>query len=87
MLRINPADMIEWDGFEMYDAETGKRMSPHEISEREFSEDRRLPQIVNGFCLTWEGFLYLTCEDERMVYVPRHGKYLVQINGEKYVRW
>ena len=87
MIRLHPADVVEWDGFEVYDAETGERMSPSEVAERDIPQEPRLPQIVDGFCLTWEGFLYLTCQDGRTVYVPKLGKYLVQINGEKYMRW
>lgn len=87
MINIKPEDLTEWDGFDVYDAETGERMCPSEIAEKEFPEDRRLPQVVDGFCLTWEGWLYLTCEDGRTVYVPMRDKYLIQINGEKYMRW
>lgn len=87
MIELKPEDIYEFDGFDVYDAKTGKRMSPSDIAEREIPEDRRLSQIVDGFCLTWEGFLVLTQEDGRIVYVPRLGKYLVQINGEKYIRW
>lgn len=87
MTKLKPEDLTEWDGFEVYDAETGERMCPSEVAEREIPGDRRLLLIVDGFCLTWDGFLYLTCEDGNTVYVPRLGKYLIQINGEKYVRW
>ncbi len=87
MIRVHPADVVEWDGFEVYDAETGEQISPSEVAEREEPEDCRLPQIVDGFCLTWEGFLRLTCESGDTVCIPKLGKYLVQINGEKYMRW
>ena len=87
MTKLRPEDMCEWNGFEIYDAETGEYMVPSEIAERELPQDRRLPQIVDGFCLTWEGLLFLTCENGDMAYVPRSGRYLVQINGEKYMRW
>lgn len=87
MIKLKPEDLTEWDGFDVYSAKTGERMSPSELAEREFPQDPRLSQIVDGFCLTWEGFLVLTQEDGRIVYVPRLGRYLIQINGGKYVRW
>jgi len=87
MIELKPEDMCEWDGFDVYDAETGERMCPSEVAEREIPQDPRISQIVDGFCITWEGFLMLTQEDGRIVYVPRLGRYLIQINGEKYVRW
>ena len=87
MIELKPEDICEWDGFDVYDAETGERMRPSDIAEREIPQDPRLSQTVNGFCLTWEGFLFLTCETSENVYVPRLGRYLIQINGEKYMRW
>ena len=63
MIKLKPENMEEWDGFEVYDAETGERLSPSDVAEKLIPEDSWLPQIVDGFCLTWEGFLYLTCVD------------------------
>lgn len=87
MINLKPEDLTEWDGFDVYDAETGEWMCSSDIAKKEFPEDRRLPQVVDGFCLTWDGFLCLTCEDGRTVYVQRLGKYLIQIDGGKYMRW
>lgn len=87
MINIKPEDLIEWTGFDVYDAETGSLMYPSQVAEREMPEDKWLPHMVSDFCLTWEGALYLVCEDGKMVYVPRLGKYLIQINGGKYMRW
>lgn len=87
MIKLKPENIEEWDGFEVYDTETGERLSPSDVAEKLIPQDRRLPQCVDGFCLTWEGFLYLICEDGRTVYVPRLDRLLVQINGGKFMRW
>jgi len=87
MIELKPEEMCEWNGFDVYDGETGERMCPSEIAKREIPQEKRLPQIVDGFCLTWEGSLFLTCETGETAYVPSRGKYLVQINGERYMRW
>ena len=86
MININPEDLIEWDGFDIYDAETGDNLSPSEVAERSFPGDNYYNLMADGFLLTWEGFLYLSLEDGS-AYIPKEGKYLIQINGGKYMRW
>lgn len=87
MINIKPEDLIEWSGFDVYDAETGDNLSPSEVAEKTFHEDRYFSLMADGFLLTWEGFLYLNLEDGRNVYIPKEEKYLIQINGGKYMRW
>ena len=87
MINIKQEDMTEWDGFDVYDAETGDILSPGEVAEKTFHEDRYFCLMADGFLLTWEGFLYLSLDDGRHAYIPKEGKYLIQINDEKYMRW
>lgn len=85
MIDLKPDDLIEWDGFDVYDAETGENLSPEDVAERECS--KRVVQLVDGFCLDWEGVLYLALADGNTEHIPKQGRYLVQINGGKYMRW
>ena len=85
MIDLQPDDMIEWDGFDVYDAETGENLFPEDVAKRERS--KRVFQLVDGFCLDWEGALRLTLADGNTEYIPKQGRYLVQINGGKYMRW
>ena len=89
MINQKPKQVTEWDGFDfdVYDVETGEILLPSQVAEKSFPDDRYLGIIVNGFCLTWEGYLFLTKNDSGVVYIPKDNKYIIQINGEKYVRW
>lgn len=89
MINQKPKQLAEWDGFDfdVYDAETGEILLPSQVARRSFPDDRYLRIIVNGFCLTWEGYLYLTESGNSGTRIPKEGKYLIQINGEKYMRW
>lgn len=87
MLNLKPEQLTEWNGFDVYDAETGENLLPSQVAEKSFPDDRFLSIIANGFCLTWEGHLYLTEDGSRGTRIPKEGKYLIQINGEKYMRW
>ena len=86
-IQLKPEQLIEWDGFDVYDVETEVDLLPSEVANEEFPEDKGLSMLVNGFALSWDGELYLTREDGGIVYVPQNGKYLIRINGEKYMRW
>ena len=87
MINIKQEDMTEWNGFDIYDAETGDYLSPSEVAERSFTGDNYYSLMADGLLLTWEGFLYLSLDDGRHAYIPKEGKYLIQINGGKYMRW
>ena len=87
MIELKPEDMTEWTGFDVYDAETGDNLSPSEVAERIFPEDRYYSLMADGFLFTWEGFLYLSLEDGRHVYIPKEEKYLIQFSDGKYMRW
>lgn len=86
MLNLKPEQLIEWDGFDVYDAEIGENLHPCEVAEKSFPSDKGLFELACGFCLTWEGFLYMMIDGVSPVYIPRENKYIVQI-GEKYMRW
>ena len=85
MIDLKPDDLIEWDGFDVYDAETGEPIYPVDVAERECSASTA--QLADGFCLDWEGQLWLTMENGEMEHISQQGRYLVQINGGKYMRW
>ena len=87
MVNLKPEQLTEWNGFDVYDAETGEILLPSQVARRSFPDDKYLRSIVNGFCLTWEGHLFLTKNDSGVVYIPKDNKYIIQINCEKYVRW
>ena len=87
MENLKAEQLTEWNGFDVYDAETGEYLHPFEVAEKSFPSDKGLFELACGFCLTWEGFLYMMIDGASPVYIPRENKYLVQINGEKYMRW
>jgi len=87
MINIKQEDMTEWDGFDVYDAETGENLFPSQVAEISLPEDITTKHLTTDFCLTWDGYLLLLREDGRTVTVPKEGKYLIQINGGKYMRW
>ena len=87
MINLIPEQLTEWDGFDVYDVETGENLLPSQVAEKSFPEDGRLAQLVDGFCLDWEGVLYLALADGKTQCISKEGKYLIQINGEKYMRW
>lgn len=86
-IQLKPEQLTEWNGFDVYDVETGENLLPSQVAEISFPKDKRLPQIVDGYCLDWEGRLCLTIEYGDTAYIPKDDKYLIQINGEKYMRW
>ena len=87
MVNIRPEDMIEWDGFEVYDAETGYNLSPSEVTEKTFPGHRYFSLMADGFLLTWEGSLFLSLEDGRNAYIPKEKKYLIRFSDGKCMRW
>ncbi len=87
MVNLKPEQIIEFDGFDVYSADDGSNLSPFEVAEISFPEDKTLRQLVTDFALTWDGNLFLVRCDGGTVYVYKEGKYLIQINGEKYMRW
>lgn len=87
MINIKPEDLIEWTGFDVYDAESGYILFPNQVAEKSLPEDMVTKHLATDFCLTWDGYLLLLREDGRTVTVPKEGKYLIQINGGKYMRW
>ena len=52
-----------------------------------FPEDKVAISLAGEFSLNWDGMLYLMLDDGRYMSVPHNGKYLIQINGEKFMRW
>lgn len=87
MSEVKPEDLTEWDGFDVYDAETEEYLFPSHVAEISLSEDITTKYLATEFCLTWDGYLLLLREDGRTVNVPKEGKYLIQINGGKVMRW
>lgn len=87
MVNLKPEQLTEWSGFDVYDVETGENLLPSQVAEKSFPEDKAVALLADGFCLTWEGYLLLLKDNSGTVYVPHEGKYLIQINGEKYMRW
>ena len=87
MVNLKPERLTEWNGFSVYDAITGKYLRYHEVAEKSFPEDGRLAQLVDGFCLDWEGTLYLTLANGYTQRIPKEGMYFVQINGNEIMRW
>lgn len=84
-IELPQEEMIEFDGFDVYDAETGDNLDPSTVTERYYGVRGAL--CADGFCLDWDGALWITLETGAMEGVPKEGKYLVQINGGKYMRW
>ena len=84
-IELPQEEMIEFDGFDVYDAETGDNLDPSTVAEREYGIFAS--QLADGFCLDWDGALRITLDTGAMEGVPKDGKYLVQINGGKYMRW
>lgn len=72
-------------GFEVYDAQNGKYMSPSDIAKREY--DETLADLVDGFGIDWRGNLFLTGVNDNIHWIPKKGKYIVQFYDEKYMRW
>lgn len=87
MIELKPTDLTEWDGFDVYDAETGENLSPSEVAEKTFPGHRYFSLMAAGFLLTWEGLLFLSIEDGRHAYIPKEEKYLLQFSDGKYMRW
>jgi hypothetical protein len=87
VINLKPEQITEWNGFDVYDAETEVDLLPSEVAEESFPEDKALALLACEFCLTWDGCLLLLKDDGGTVYVPHEGKYLIQINDEKYMRW
>lgn len=87
MIELVPNAMIEWDGFDVYDAEIGDNLFPSDVAEKSFPEDKTLKVLACGFCLGWDGDLYLVCDGGNVRLVPKKGDYLIQINGKKFIRW
>ena len=87
MIELKPTDLTEWDGFDVYDAETGENLCPYEVAKMSFPEDKVAISLAGEFSLSWDGMLYLMLDDGRYMSVPHNGKYLIQINGEKFMRW
>ena len=87
MTNIKPENIIEWSGFDVYDAETGEYLFPSQVAEKSLPEDIVTKHLATDFCFTWDEYLLLLREDSRTVIVPKEGKYLIRINGEKYMRW
>lgn len=84
-IELPQEEMIEFDGFDVYDAETGDNLDPSTVAEREYGII--VSQLADGFCLDWDGALWITLETGAMNSIPKEGRYLVQINGGKYMRW
>ena len=87
MVNLKPEQLTEWDGFDVYDAETGENLLPSQVAEISLPGDIITKHLATDFCLTWDGYLLLLREDGITITVPKEGKYLIQINGEKYMRW
>jgi len=87
MVNLKPEQLTEWNGFDVYDAETGENLLPSQVAEISLPGDIITKNLATDFCLTWDGYLLLLREDGITVTVPKEGKYLIQINGEKYMRW
>ena len=87
MVNLKPEQLTEWNGFDVYDAETGENLLPSQVAEISLPGDIITKNLAMDFCLTWDGYLLLLREDGITITVPKEGKYLIQINGEKYMRW
>lgn len=87
MLNLKPEQLIEWNGFDVYDVETGENLLPSQVAEESFPGDIITKRLATDFCLTWDGYLLLLREDGITITVPKEEKYLIRINGEKYMRW
>ena len=87
MVNLKPEQLTEWNGFDVYDAETGENLLPSQVAEISLPGDIITKHLATDFCLTWDGYLLLLREDGITITVPKEGKYLIQINGEKYMRW
>ena len=87
MVTLKPEQLTEWNGFDVYDAEMEENLFPSQVAEISLPGDIITKHLATDFCLTWDGYLLLLREDGITVTVPKEGKYLIQINGEKYMRW
>ena len=87
MVNLKPERLTEWNGFDVYDAETGENLFPNQVAWKSLRGDIITKHLATDFCLTWDGYLLLLREDSITVTVPKEAKYLIQINGEKYMRW
>lgn len=86
MINLKPEVMIESFGFTVYDTKTGEPAKPQDVAKREDLDLDGMTAI--GFCLDADGVLYLMFDDDSVLLVPFNtGKYLIQINGGKYMRW
>ncbi|MBR2258562.1 MAG: hypothetical protein IJ899_14780 [Blautia sp.] len=81
----NSSDLIEWSGFDVYDAETEESLDPVTVADRE--HPMQSYALVDGFCLDWSGGLNLTYSNGDMRYIPRRGRYTVKFSGGKFMRW
>ena len=87
MIEVKPEDLIECDGFEVYDAETGVDLLPSEVAEKTYPAEKSYAILAENFLLSWDGTLYIGLGNGMRVPVPCNGEYLIQINGGKYMRW
>ena len=84
-IELPQEEMIEFDGLDVYDAETGDNLDPSTVAERYYGV--RGAVCADGFCLDWDGNLRLVTNGTDLENIPKEGRYLVQINGGKYMRW
>lgn len=85
MINLKPDELIEWDGFDVYDAETGENLDPVAVANREYPMQTH--ELVDGFCLDDVGGLNLTYSNGEICYIPRMGRYIVTLSGGKFMRW
>ena len=87
MINLNPDELIEWDGFDVYDAETGEKLYPEEVAERECEDKSVYKHIADGFALDWEGCFFFTTITGEKRYIPAREHYIIQFPDGKFMRW